>query len=172
MSKKVVADEVGSTITSGGTTRYFDKAGKELPYTTSMRSPKEVINFNQSLKNKFKTGATENPPEGLNPYLTNESGEKIENILKPESTGRDIAGNYLYNTHKYRTQDLSKLLQESKDYIKNNPNDKFIPEIQRKINELECTIISLSRVLDELSDEVNDLKFELKNITETTFKLT
>jgi hypothetical protein len=47
-----------------------------------------------------------------------------------------------------------------------------VEDISRKIDELECTIISLSRVLDELSDEVNDLKFELKNITETTFKLT
>ena len=131
MSKKVAADEAASTITSKGTTRYFDKAGKELPYTTSMRSMEEVKNYNQGLKGQFKTGSTEAPSEALKPYMTN------ENILKPESTGRDIAGNYLYNTHKYTTQDLSKLLQESKDYIKNNPNDKFIPEVQRRISELE-----------------------------------
>jgi hypothetical protein len=72
------------------------------------------------------------------PYLTDENGEKIaENILKPEDTGRDIAGKYLYNHHTYNTNDLSKLIDESKDYIKNNPNDKFIPEIQNKISQLE-----------------------------------
>jgi hypothetical protein len=131
MSKRAIAEEAASTITSKGTTRYFGRYGKELPYTTSIRSAEEVKSFNQGLKNQFRTGATEMPIKELNPYLTN------ENILKPESTGRDIAGNYLHNTHKYTTQDLSKLLQESKDYIKNNPNDKFIPEIQRRISELE-----------------------------------
>jgi hypothetical protein len=77
MSKKAIADEVASTITSGGTTRYFDKAGKELPYTNTIRSLQEVRNYNQGLKSQFKTGATKAPPEGLNPYLTDDNSKKI-----------------------------------------------------------------------------------------------
>ena len=77
MSKKAIADEVASTITSKGTTRYFDKAGKELPFTNSMRSIEEVKNYNQGLKRQFKTGSTEMPPKGLNPYLTDENGERL-----------------------------------------------------------------------------------------------
>jgi len=80
MSKKIAVDEAASTITSKGTTRYFNKANKELPYTTSMRSMEEVKNYNQGLKKQFKTGSTETPSEALKPYLTDDKKLGINDI--------------------------------------------------------------------------------------------
>ena len=64
------AEDYASSITQNGTTRYFDKAGKELPFTTSIRTPEEVRRYNQALKGQFRTGSTDAPPEGLNPFLS------------------------------------------------------------------------------------------------------
>jgi hypothetical protein len=69
---KDISDAPGTmTITNKGTglTQYFDKSGKEIA-TNKIKSAAEVRQFNQSLKNNLKTGATKPPPEGLNPYLS------------------------------------------------------------------------------------------------------
>jgi hypothetical protein len=74
---KKEANDYASSLTQNNVTRYFDKEGKELPFTTAIRSKDEVIKANQALKKDFKTGSASAPPEGLSPYLTDENGEKL-----------------------------------------------------------------------------------------------
>lgn len=50
-----------------GKTQFFDKQGLEIG-SISIRSPKAVKEYNQSLKNQLNTGATPPPPEWLRPY--------------------------------------------------------------------------------------------------------
>lgn len=98
-----------------------DKTGKrwEKVETEKKDKPKSKL---EQLKAKKKAIAANKP---------------AEKILKPTDTGRDIAGNYLHNVHRYNTKQLAQLLDESREYVKNNPNDKFVPEINRRIAELE-----------------------------------
>ena len=74
---KKEANDYASSLTQNNVTRYFDKEGKELPFTTAIRSKDEVIKANQALKKDLKTGSTEAAPEELNPYLTDENGERL-----------------------------------------------------------------------------------------------
>lgn len=63
-------NDYASSITQDGVTRFFNKEGKELPFTIATRTAEEVRRANQALKGHFRTGSTNTPPEGLNPYLT------------------------------------------------------------------------------------------------------
>ena len=49
----------------------FDAAGNEIA-TQKVLTPKEVRAHNRSLKHNWKTGATSDVPEGMNPYLSSE----------------------------------------------------------------------------------------------------
>ena len=129
MSKKAIADEVASTITSKGTTRYFDKAGKELPFTNSMRSIEEVKNYNQGLKNQFKTGATEAPPERLAPYISsNESNNLYDKLHK----------NIIVDKSNYTPSDINEIKNYTSDSSPYQHGTKWFD--QKKVDEFDNII--------------------------------
>ena len=67
----------------------------------------------------------------------------IEPILESGITARRLAGDQLYNTHRYSAQQLNQLLEESRAFLKNTPTEgyensaKFKDEVLRKIENLE-----------------------------------
>ena len=71
------------------------------------------------------------------------SSNVVEPILESGITARRLAGDQLYNTHRYSAQQLNQLLEESRAFLKNTPTEgyensaNFKDEVLRKIENLE-----------------------------------
>ena len=71
------------------------------------------------------------------------SSNVVEPILESGITARRLAGDQLYNTHRYSAQQLNQLLEESREFLKNTSTEgyensaKFKDEVLRKIEKLE-----------------------------------
>jgi hypothetical protein len=147
---KKEANDYASSLTQNNVTRYFDKEGKELPFTTAIRSKDEVIKANQALKKDFKTGSATTLPEELNPYLTDREGNKLGLSVKEEN---DI---FLKNEKEQMQKDLPIMLN-AQNVISDFRERISTPEGERRIKEL----------FKFYDSKQNDVKRNLK-----TFRLT